>query len=99
LAKIRKGTMELGKRTSVARVNFQSMYRRTLTTKIIEIGCLKASLLTVLRAACIALVSLVMRDIRTPARIRLKKSIDWPAILAKSWLRMSVTTRLLTQFI
>ena len=47
-------------------------------------------------AACMPRVSLVMRDIRKPDCIRLKKSIEWCTILLKSWSRISVTTLLLT---
>ena len=49
-------------------------------------------------AVCIMRVSFVMRDMRKPDRILLKKSIEWRIILLKSWLRMSVSTLLLTQF-
>ena len=41
-------------------------------------------------------VSLVMRDIRNPDRILLKKSIEWRTILLNSWTRISETTLLLT---
>jgi len=59
-------------------------------------GCLKTSLLTVLNAACIARVSFVIREMRKPPRILLKKSIECRRIFLKSWVRMSVTTLLLT---
>ena len=65
---------------------------------MIVTGCLKTSLLTLERAVCIIRVSLVMRDMRKPERIRLKKSIEWLSILPKSWFRMSVSTLSLTQF-
>jgi len=62
------------------------------------IGCLNRSLLTVVSAICMPRVSLVMRDMRNPACILLKNSIECRTILLKSWFRMSVTTLLLTQF-
>ena len=62
------------------------------------IGCLNKSLLMVESAVCMPRVSLVMRDIRKPECIRLKKSIEWCSILVKSSSRMSVRARLLTQF-
>ena len=43
---------------------------------MIATGCLKMSLLTVDDAVCIMRVSFVMRDMRKPERILLKKSIE-----------------------
>ena len=60
------------------------------------IGCLKTSLLTLVKAICMIRVSLVMRDIKNPDRILLKKSMEWRIILLKSWTRISETTLLLT---
>ena len=48
------------------------------------IGCLKTSLLTLVKAICMIRVSLVMRDIRNPDRILLKKSIELRTILLNS---------------
>ena len=45
---------------------------------------------------CIMRVSFVIRDMRKPERILLKKSIEWLRIFWKSWVRMSVSTLLLT---
>jgi hypothetical protein len=81
---MRIGTKQVGKRTSVTTVNFQSMTKRTVIPPMTAIGCLKISLLTVVKAICIARVSLVMRDIKKPERILLKKSIEWRTILLNS---------------
>ena len=67
-----------------------------MTPPTIVIGCLNRSLLTVERAACMPRVSFVMREMRKPAGVLLKKSIECRAILLKSSVRMSVTTLLLT---
>ena len=48
------------------------------------------------RAVCIMRVSFVIRDMRKPDCILLKKSIEWFSILPKSWVRMSVSTFVLT---
>src|SRR5437870_441738 len=45
------------------------------------IGCLKTSLPTLVKAICMTRVSLVMRDIKKPDRILLKKSMEWRTIL------------------
>ena len=66
---------------------------------MMAIGCLNKSLLMLARAVCIIRVSLVMRDIRKPDCILLKKSIEWLSILAKSWVRMSVNTFALTHVV
>ena len=70
-------------------MNFQSIINSTVIAPIIVTGCLNTSLLTVVKAICMLRVSLAMRDIRKPARILLKKSIEWRTILEKSSLRMS----------
>ena len=59
-------------------------------------GCLKRSLLTLVKAICMTRVLLVIHDIKKPERILLKKSIEWRTILLKSWVRISVMTLLLT---
>ena len=65
---------------------------------MIATGCLNRSLLMLESAVCIMRVSFVMRDMRKPDCILLKKSIEWLTILPKSWVRISVSTLLLTQF-
>ena len=51
---------------------------------MIVMGCLNTSLLTLDTAICIPRVSLVMRDMRNPERILLKKSMECRTILLKS---------------
>ena len=65
----------------------------------IAIGCLKRSLLIDASAACIIRVSFVIRDIRNPECILLKKSIEWLSIFPKSCVRISVSTFALTQVV
>src|ERR1041384_8122495 len=60
-------------------------------------GCLNRSLLMVERAICMPRVSFVIRDMRKPAGILLKKSIEWRTILLNNWMRTSVMARLLEQ--
>src|SRR5438874_9771 len=93
---MRSGSKQVGKRTSVISVNFQSIRNRTLIAPTISTGCLRISLLTAVKAICTTRVSLVIREIKKPERILLKKSIERRTILLKSWPRMSVTTLLLT---
>jgi hypothetical protein len=93
---MRSGNKQVGKRISVITVNFQSITSSTLIAPTIVIGCLKRSLPTLVKAICMTRVSLVMRDIKNPDRILLKKSIEWRTILLNSWTRISETTLLLT---
>jgi len=90
--------MQLGKRMRLTTVNFQSIKSSTTTAPTMVMGCLKTSLLTLASACCMLRVSLAIRDMRKPVCIRLKKSIEWRMTLAKSSLRTSFTTLLLTQF-
>src|SRR5215831_7461760 len=93
---MRSGNKQVGKRISVTKVNFQSITSSTIIAPMMVIGCLKTSLLTLVKAICIMRVSLVIRDIRNPDRILLKKSIEWRNNLLNSGTRIAEITLLLT---
>src|SRR5947208_15713479 len=96
---MRSGTKMVGKRTSVTRVNFQSMRSRTPIAPMIVIGCLKISLLTAAKAISTTRVSLVIREIKKPERVLLKKSIERRSMMVKIRDRMCVIALLINHYI